>query len=126
MGTYGQCTGHLDTLLMHLYTIKYGRFPYQKTEDKEIGMATARLDMKLDQVVKDKATKASALLNKRSLTEYIVQLVDEDATRVIAQHESISVNDNVFDRFMLACENAPRPNKALLNAVKFTREKGFE
>lgn len=61
-------------------------------------MATARLDMKLDQVVKDKATKASALLNKRSLTEYIVQLVDEDATRVIAQHESITVNDNIFDR----------------------------
>jgi uncharacterized protein (DUF1778 family) len=89
-------------------------------------MATARLDMKLDQEVKDKATKASALLNKRSLTEYIVQLVDEDATRVIAQHESISVNDNVFDRFMVACENAPKPNKALLNAVEFTREKGIE
>jgi len=89
-------------------------------------MATARLDMKLDQVIKNKATKASALLNKRSLTEYIVQLVDEDATRVIAQHERITVSDNVFDRFMLACENAPKPNKALLSAVEFTRGKGIE
>ena len=89
-------------------------------------MATARLDMKLDQEIKEKAAKASALLNKRSLTEYIVQLVDEDASRVIAQHESITVNDDIFDRFMLACENAQKPNKALLDAVEFTREKGIE
>lgn len=42
-------------------------------------MATARFDMRLDQKIKEKAEKASALLGMRSLTEYVVHLMDEDA-----------------------------------------------
>jgi len=85
-------------------------------------MATARLDMKLDLEIKQKAEKASALLGMRSLTEYVVHLMDEDASRVIAQHESITVSDDVFDRFMHACEKAEQPNKALREALIFTRK----
>ena len=86
-------------------------------------MATTRLDMRLDQEIKHKAEKASTLLGMRSLTEYVVHLMDEDATRVIAQHESITVGDDVFDRFMHACEKADRPNPALRAAVASTRKK---
>lgn len=42
----------------------------------------------------------------KSLTEYVVRLMDNDATQVIAEHESITVENNVFDRFMDACEKA--------------------
>lgn len=83
-------------------------------------MATARLDIRLEEKIKAKAEKASALLGSKSLTDYIVKLIDEDATHVIAKHESITVEDSVFDEFMMACDQASSPNKDLLDAVKFT------
>lgn len=89
-------------------------------------MATARLDLRLDEDIKAKAEKASALLGLKSLTEYVVRLMDEDSTQVIAQHESITVEDNVFDRFVDACDKAKVPNKALLDAVSFTKEQGIK
>jgi uncharacterized protein (DUF1778 family) len=89
-------------------------------------MATARLDMRLNQEIKNKAEKASALLGLPSLTEYIVRIIDADASRIIAEHESISVASDVFDQFVLACETVSKPNRALLDAVAFTREKRIE
>jgi len=85
-------------------------------------MATARLDMRLDEEIKARAEKASALLGMKSLTEYVVRLMDDDATQVIAEHESITVDDNVFDRFMSACEKAQQPNDALRGAAAFTKD----
>jgi uncharacterized protein (DUF1778 family) len=89
-------------------------------------MAATRLDMRLDQEIKAKAEKASALLGLKSLTEYIVRLIDEDATRVIAQHESIIVENDIFDAFMNACEKTQKPNKALLDATSFTKGQGIQ
>jgi uncharacterized protein (DUF1778 family) len=89
-------------------------------------MATTRIDIRLDDEIKIKAEKASALLGLKSLTEYIVRLIDDNATQVIAQHESITVENDVFDRFMNACEEARKPNKALLDAASFTKEQGIK
>jgi uncharacterized protein (DUF1778 family) len=58
--------------------VKYGNGPYTGGF-----MATARLDIRLDEEIKAKAEKASALLGLKSLTEYVVRLMDEDATHVI-------------------------------------------
>jgi uncharacterized protein (DUF1778 family) len=89
-------------------------------------MATARLDIRLDEEIKAKAEKASALLGLKSLTEYVVRLMDEDATHVIEEYEGIVVQNNVFDAFMAACDKAKAPNQALLEAVKFTDESGIK
>ena len=89
-------------------------------------MATTRLDMRLDEEIKAKAEKASALLGLKSLTEYIVRLIDDNATRVIAQHESFTVENDVFDRFINACEKARKPNKALMDATFFTKKQGIK
>ncbi|BCL73925.1 hypothetical protein TUMSATVNIG1_59100 (plasmid) [Vibrio nigripulchritudo] len=89
-------------------------------------MATARLDIRLDEEIKAKAEKASALLGLKSLTEYVVRLMDEDATHVIEEHESIVVKDSAFDEFMAACDKAKAPNQALLEAAKFTDESGIK
>ncbi len=89
-------------------------------------MATARLDIRLDEEIKAKAEKASALLGLKSLTEYVVRLMDEDASHVIAEHESITVEDNVFDKFIEACDKSESPSKALIEAVAFTKESGFK
>jgi uncharacterized protein (DUF1778 family) len=89
-------------------------------------MATARIDIRLDEEIKAKAEKASALLGLKSLTEYIVRLMDEDATHVIDEHESITVKDSIFDDFLVACEKAHAPNQALLDAAVFTEESGIK
>ena len=89
-------------------------------------MATTRFDMRLDEEIKMKAEKASALLGMKSLTEYVVRLMDQDATQVIAEHESITVKDDIFDRFMTACEQVQNPNAALLNAAAFTKDQDIK
>jgi len=88
-------------------------------------MATTRFDMRLDEKVKAKAEKASALLGMKSLTEYVVRLMDENATQVISEHESMVLEEDIFDRFLTACEKANRPNQALLDAAKLTKELGI-
>ena len=65
-------------------------------------MATARLDLRIDEDIKAKAEKASALLGLKSLTEYVAKLMDENASKVIAEHESIAVKDDIFHQFMAA------------------------
>jgi len=89
-------------------------------------MTTARLDMRLSKDVKAKAEKASALLGLKSITEYIVNLIDENATKVIKQHESITVENDIFDHFMSTCEEIKAPNKALTDAATFTREQDIK
>ena len=88
-------------------------------------MATARLDLRLNEEIKAKAEKATALLGLKSLTDYVVHLMDEDATRVIAEHESMVLEDDMFDRFMSACDKARKPNKKLKGALQFTRNQGM-
>ena len=89
-------------------------------------MATARIDLRLDEEIKAKAEKASALLGLKSLTEYVVRLMDEDATQVIQEYESIQVQDSVFDEFIAACDKARAPNQALIDAADFTDESGIK
>ena len=89
-------------------------------------MATARLDIRLDEEIKARAEKASALLGLKSLTEYVVRLMEEDANQVIAQHETMTLKSDVFDEFMAACEQAKAPNQALRDAVASTEEQGFK
>ena len=67
-------------------------------------MVTTRLDIRLDQKIKANAEKATALLGLKSLTEYVVKLIDDNATQVIAQHESIILENDLFDLFISACK----------------------
>lgn len=88
-------------------------------------MATARLDVRLDENIKAKIEKASALLGA-NVTSYVVRLMDDNATKVIAQYESVTIKDDIFDRFMNACAEARKPNKALLDAATFTKNQGIK
>ncbi|WP_252178298.1 DUF1778 domain-containing protein [Endozoicomonas sp. 4G] len=88
-------------------------------------MATTRLDIRLNEEIKAKAEKATALLGLKSLTEYVVNLMDEDASQVIAEHESVVLKNDMFDRFMNACNKAKKPNKKLTDALQLTRNQGM-
>jgi len=89
-------------------------------------MATARMEVKVDEKLKEKAKRASALLGMRGYTEYIASLIDENATKVIAQHENMTIKNDIFDRFMSACIEARKPNKTLLDAATFTKNQGIK
>lgn len=88
-------------------------------------MATTRFDMRLDEEIKAKAEKASALLGMKSLSEYVVKLMEEDSTRVISHYESLTLENDLFDRFMHACEKTVTPNNALREAADFTKKQGI-
>lgn len=88
-------------------------------------MATSRIDMRIDESVKAAAEKAAALQGMKSLTEYVVRLIEKDAQRVIKEHESITLQDDVFDRFMAACEAAKAPNQKLRDALKYSKDQGI-
>ncbi len=88
-------------------------------------MTTARIDMRIDETIKAAAEKAAALQGMKSLTEYVVRLIEKDAERVIREHESMTLRDDVFDRFMNACEAADEPNQKLRDALEFAEKKGF-
>jgi len=89
-------------------------------------MATARLDMRLDHTIKAKAEQAMALLGHKNLTEYVVKLMDENASRVIEQHNKFVVSETAFDAFMAACDKANQPNAALKSAHQYVKDNGFE
>lgn len=89
-------------------------------------MATSRIDMRIDETVKAAAEKAAALEGMKSLTEYVVRLIEKDSQRVIKEHESITVENDVFDRFILACNTAKGPNQKLLEAKKLAQQKGIQ
>lgn len=84
-------------------------------------MRKARLGLRLDAKIKAKAIKASALLGMKSLTEYVVKLIDEDATRVIRKNDRIILEKDRFDAFLEACDKAEMPNKALREAAELSR-----
>jgi uncharacterized protein (DUF1778 family) len=88
-------------------------------------MATSRIDMRIDETVKAAAEKAAALEGMKSLTEYVVRLIEKDSQRVINEHESITVKDDVFDRFIRACDAAKVPNQKLREAKKMAQRKGI-
>ena len=89
-------------------------------------MATARIDLRLEEEIKAKAEKASALLGLTSLNDYVVSLIDEDATQVIKNHEIIQIQVSRFDEFMAVCDKVQAPNQALMDAAKFTDESGIK
>ena len=66
------------------------------------------------------------MLGLKSLTEYVVKLMDEDSTQVIEKYESIIIEDDLFDKFTDACNKAKVPNNALKEALAFTEQKGLK
>lgn len=88
-------------------------------------MTSVRLDIRLDAKIKANAEKAAALLGHKSLTDYVITIMNENSAKVIAQYESMTVENDVFDRFMSACDKAAKPNLALTAAAQFAKDQGF-
>jgi uncharacterized protein (DUF1778 family) len=61
----------------------------------------------------------------KSLTEYVVRLIERDAEQVIREHESFTVKNDIFDRFIAACDAAEAPNQKLREARDFAQKQGI-
>lgn len=88
-------------------------------------MSTTRLDMRIEESLKASAEKAAALKGMKSLTEYVVRLIEQDSQKVIKEHESVVLKDDVFDRFIAACNASDEPDDKLRKAVEDARSKGY-
>jgi len=89
-------------------------------------MASEHIEVRVDETIKLRAEKASALLGFKSLNEYVISLIDEDATQVIKEHEVMQIEDSRFDEFMAACDKVQAPNQALIDAAKYTYGSSIE
>ena len=89
-------------------------------------MATSRIDMRIDESVKAAAEKAAALQGMKTLTEYITRLIKEDSERVIRAAETITLQNDPFDRFIQACEAALAPSNKLRDALELTKERNIQ
>ncbi len=85
-----------------------------------------RMDIRLAPETKIKLKKASALAGLSSLSEYVVRVAEADADRILAESTTMTLEPDVFDRFMMACEKVTPPNAALKRAAKLARERGIE
>ncbi len=88
-------------------------------------MSTTRLDIRLDESVKQRAEKAAALLGLNSLTDFVTQAMSERANEVLKDYGKTVLRNEMFDSFMEACEKVSEPNEALRDAVSYTREQGY-
>lgn len=82
--------------------------------------------MRVDTETKKLAERASAVLGCRSVTEYIITLIRENATRTLQEAAMIKLTNQQFDNFIAACEDPNRqPGARLLEAARALDKEGF-
>ena len=82
----------------------------------------ARLDLRLDPEIKNLASRASALVGSKNLSEFVVQAIREKASRTIEEAEVVRLNSEAFSAFQAACQS-PEPVGDSLSAAMGRRHK---
>tara|TARA_R110002072_G_scaffold269868_3_gene429481 strand:- start:20068 stop:20397 length:330 start_codon:yes stop_codon:yes gene_type:complete len=75
--------------------------------------ADARIDLRLSPEIKALAQRASSLAGTGTLSEFVIQAVREKSLRIMTEMQTITLENNAFDSFWAACEQACPPNQAL-------------
>lgn len=86
--------------------------------------AQERLDLRVPAATKQKLRRAS-VLSGLSLSEFLVRAAEAEADRTLEQATSMVLDNDVFDRFVAACDAVREPNDALLKAARQARERGL-
>jgi len=86
----------------------------------------ARFDAKIPKAQKQLFEYAASLGGFRTLTDFIINAVQEKANAIINEHNSIIASEKDREIFFDALMNPPGPNQELLDAAKryqlFTQE----
>ena len=82
----------------------------------------ARFNFRLPAEIKERIEKA-ALVSGLTVTDFAINVLDNSAGEVLEKHAHRKLSDRDRDIFLEMLENPPKPNKALLNAVKEYRRR---
>lgn len=93
---------------------------------KTVRVQKDRIEMRVDPNIKKLAERASVTLGFASLTEYVTQLIRENAPKVLEEETSIVLANDQFDRFVEACNDTElKPSQRILDAAKRLDAEGY-
>jgi uncharacterized protein (DUF1778 family) len=85
-----------------------------------------RIEMRVDVSIKQLAERASAASGCASLTEFITQLIRENAPKILESETVITATNDQFDHFMAACEDTERnPSDRIMETAKRLDAEGY-
>lgn len=85
---------------------------------------TERVEARFSPAIKALAERA-ALASGYSLTDYLANLVQQDAPKRLRAKSEIELSNQQFDHFIKVCEEASVPSKQILDAAKKLDQEGF-
>ncbi len=107
----------------------YGHMPYiavmetpMASQDTADTTRHARLEARVSAAQKSLLQQAAAL-SGRTLSEFVVASAQDEARRVIAEHESIRLSREEQSSFVQALLNPTQPNARLKRAAKAYRQR---
>ena len=80
--------------------------------------AKARFDAKIPKAQKELFEYAASLGGFRTLTDFIINAVQEKATAIIREHDTILASEEDREIFFNALTNPPGPNQQLRDAAE--------
>lgn len=85
---------------------------------------TERIEARFPADLKALAERA-ALASGYTLTDYLANLVRNDAPKRLKAQSEIALTNEQFDQFIKVCEAAPAPSRKILDAARKLDEEGF-
>ena len=83
-----------------------------------------RVEARFSPEVKQLAERAASV-SGFSLTDYLTNLVRNDAPGRLKKHEEVALSNERFDRFIAACEAVAEPSQKLKAAARKLDEEGL-
>ena len=68
----------------------------------------------------------AAALSGQQMSDFLLQPALAKARKILKEQASITLENELFDSFIAACEKAEQPNQTLKDALQFTRDSGVE
>ncbi|MEJ2608564.1 MAG: DUF1778 domain-containing protein [Candidatus Thiodiazotropha sp.] len=85
---------------------------------------TKRIEARFPAELKALAERA-ALASGYTLTDYLANLVRNDAPKRLRAQSEIGLTNEVFDHFIKVCETAQAPSQKILDAAQKLDNEGF-
>ena len=85
---------------------------------------TERIEARFPADLKVLAERA-ALASGYTLTDYLANLVRNDAPQRLRAHSEIELTNHQFDHFIQACELAAKPSQKIIDAARKLDSEGF-
>ncbi len=86
--------------------------------------ATQRIDMRVNEQVKQLAERAAGALGC-TVTEYLVRLIQQDAPKVLRGETEIVLSNAHFERFAELCKQSRPPSRRIRQAAYQLDTEGF-